>query len=200
MEAAEDKSQFGSAKFLAGYLIYKEIFVEPYIIDAGAGDGLTDSNSYYFLKNYPFKGLLIDVSEEIKKALVVYKNNPNVKIEQVGLAGDNYYYRILKSERDWRLNQIERSRKKTKNRTVKLSEIIKKRKINEIGVLSLDIENETTEVLQEIIAKDICPQTIIIEANTKEDKEEQKKTLKNKYNALNTFEVNTVWIRKDMNK
>lgn len=196
----EDKSQFGSAKWLADYLVKNQIYVEPIFVDAGAGDGIIDSNSYYFLNNFPYEGLLIDVSEElIGMARTLYKNNPGVTFAEVGLGGSIYPYRIESNDNDWRLDKIVRVRKSTGLLTEKLSTILRERYLNKIGVLSLDIELQTTEVLKELLDSGIYPETIIIEANSVSEFQKQKNILGIDYQLLNSFEVNYIYIRKDRN-
>lgn len=61
------------------FILKKIPDVPPFIVDIGANDGITNSNSRMLIEKYNFSALLIEpFSEAFKKLQHLYYNNPNV--------------------------------------------------------------------------------------------------------------------------
>jgi hypothetical protein len=210
-------SQFGEDQFLERYLVDNEIFIAPYIIDIGAGDGQTISNSRLFIEKYFYAGLLVDINEpQINEAKELYKDNPNVHCIVSGVSGQSGYYQIREAH-DWTLNSInwakfaqkgwKRSKTISEVVSVGTSELAKRNKMYEdrravedsrIGILSIDVEDRNTELVYDLISNTkIRPAVIIVEGNTAEEQSDQKLLLGDEYQLLTTLAVNQIFILKE---
>jgi hypothetical protein len=188
-------SQNGEDLFLEKYLIDNKIFINPVFVDIGAFDGISDSNSLLFQTKYGYTRHLVDANEKVLLAggdyeFINYKKGLFGALEII-----NY---------NWGLATVKTSKRKTKiyNKTcITLSEYYEKKgfdKVNDIGVLSLDIEgNEDLILLESFENSKVRPQIIIVEGNTKEAKTKLRNLLEKEYKEIAEISVNLIFIRKD---
>jgi len=184
-------SQFGEDKWIEDYLVNNQIYIPALVMDIGAGDGIEASNSRLFIEKYGYKGILIDGNaEQCAKAKDLYKDT-TIEIYNLLLA-DQRYKAKLKGEH-WTLGNLEKDDKG--KYTTKFSTWFKKQNIDQVGILSIDIENMTTTILRDIFDNlTIRPNILIIEGNTEKERMEQKEYLQRfSYALLHTIEVNQIF-------
>lgn len=191
-------SQFSEDDILEKYLVDNRIMIPPLVVDIGAGDGVTGSNSKLFIEKYNYKGILVEVDPAPYSNMeTLYKDNQNVKLINKAIDKTVHGYDISFSGY-WQLNRVIKNTK-SKNKTVKLSTLLKKEKANEIGILSLDTEGLDSDILEELLKNTtIRPWIIIIEGNHLEDQELQRKLLEGEYDLFKTINVNQIFTRKDI--
>lgn len=192
-------SQFGEDAFLEKYLTENQIYIEPLIIDIGAGDGETISNSRLLVTKYNYKAILIEPNREIAdKASRLYAENPNVVI--LNLFVDNKKGRgVLTDIPEWTLKSLKRSTAKGSVEIVTLSNLVRNLSLNRIGILSIDAEGCDTRILEEFLKNSrIRPEIIVIEGNNEEEKVAQAKLVEKDYDLLATLGVNQIFTRKGL--
>lgn len=80
----KDLSQFGQSTYLLKYLNYDSGF----FIEAGANDGIKQSNTYFYEIEKGWKGLLVEPN--YRQYVECKKNRPNSIVENYALVGDQY--------------------------------------------------------------------------------------------------------------
>ena len=200
----KDLSQSGESKWICDYLVARRIMVEPFIVDVGAGDGEYISNSRYVLQSFGYKGLMIEMNPVPFKALKrLYKDSENVECLQAAVAGKKYgYVAYDASETHWSLSTLKKSKSKKSKETMLLSEIFEEREIEEVGILSIDVEGLDTEILAELLkSSKVRPEIVIVEGNSPEEQAKQKDLLLEEYELLKVFKgVNQAFILKSSSK
>jgi FkbM family methyltransferase len=135
----------------------KKIERKRLVVDIGAADGLTGSNSRKLINEYGWNGILIEPLTTFYNFLMdLYSNNQNVSIYNVACSTTNQnsiiYYSDNQSKiglssllQETSLNQ--NLNKKQEVQTKKFNNIIK---IKEIDFLSLDTEGKYFDILKDI--------------------------------------------------
>ena len=182
----------------AMYIFYKKKF-PSFIVDVGAGDGLFLSNSRRFIEKYDFGGLMIEPSDEPFKDLnKLYKDNKKVKCLKKAMADKIFNYTMVPDDAwpkpHWTINQTVK-KKSSKRTTEKLSTIITRRRIREIGILSIDTEGYDTRIITEFIKNcDVRPHLIIIEKKTPGDEMGQRIALAEDYFLATSIQFNDIFL------
>lgn len=199
-------AQHGEDLMMLNYLIDNQYIINPVFVDIGAYDGYTMSNSRIFWEKYGWSLVLVDAnSEAVKKAEELYKNDDKVTVhhEYITLEGRGYGY--LPRQENWGLATVQVSGKKTKKynkKTKTLLQFLKELKLtkkDDIGILSIDIEGQETEILKNVLNElKVRPLLICIEGNTKKEKEKARKLLKKEYDEIGELNVNLIFSRKDI--
>lgn len=164
--------------------------LEPYLdieqgifIEAGANDGLRQSNTYYFEAIRGWRGLLIEPipslasqckenrpsSTVVNAALVApNRNSPTIQIENAGLmsaipsAYENAYYSAEAVETGRALQHI-RDQSTFKVPATTLSQLIEAAELPRIDLLSLDVEGYEIEALKGLDLQRHRPRFMCIE-------------------------------------
>jgi len=188
-------SQNGEDVFVEKYLIDNKIFINPVFLDIGAFDGISDSNSLLFQTKYGYTRHLVDANE---KVLLAGGDYEFINYEK-GLFGA---LEIING--NWGLATVKTSKRKTKiynKPCITLSQYYEKKgfkKVNDIGVLSLDIEgNEDLVLLESFENSKVRPQVIIVEGNSSIAKMRLRSLLEKEYKEIAEISVNLIFIRKD---
>lgn len=136
-----------------------------FFIEAGANDGLTQSNSYYFEFYKNWRGLLIEPIDELFEKCL-QNRSPRTFIENAALVSDSYHEKdieivytpgcnglmsvINNDNANARLAiAMEKGIKKT-TPALSLNKILSKHGINHIDILMLDVEGYEIETLKGI--------------------------------------------------
>jgi FkbM family methyltransferase len=186
-------SQFEEDKFIEEYCRNYGIKLHKTCIEIGASDGKTISNIRYFCLN-GFKGIYVEPIpiryEEIKKNTqgqdCIILNNAVVP------EGTDKEVKF-KIEPSFDFSHIDNDNYNLIVRGIYWSEIIKC--IQEVGILSIDIEGFETPILKDVLKSRIRPQFIIIESNlTTERTNQMKMLLRSNYYLMKMKSKNNVWM------
>jgi glycosyltransferase involved in cell wall biosynthesis len=197
------KGQHGEAQWLADYLVSNEIYVKPVVVDVGAGDGVTMSNSQLFIEKYGYKGYLIDANKtQLAKAAEHYNGVKNIRGEECEVEFDGSmvagkrYRAVLTPSGEWPTWHVSKSDKKGDEYTTVLSKLVKGWKIEHIGIMNIDVEGLDTEIAKQYLGtKSPKPEVIIIEGNTEKERSEQSEIItKAGYTLIHTANVNQIFI------
>jgi len=149
-----------------------------FFIEAGANDGLTQSNSYFFEFYKNWKGLLVEPIDDISKRCI-QNRSPNTIVENYALVSDSYsdkeidmiYTPIcngLMSIVDGKNAHLQLAKAQEKGIRKKvpvctLNHLLKKHGIEKIDLLILDIEGHEIEALKGIDFEKHKPEYMLIE-------------------------------------
>ncbi|MDJ0728377.1 MAG: FkbM family methyltransferase [Crocosphaera sp.] len=163
-------------------------FGRGFFIEAGANDGIAQSNTLYFEKNWQWKGILIEPIPELAEKCKV--NRPNCIVENCALVPfdydqtdiDMYYCNLVsmvkgaqKTEEaelqhikmGCEVQQIKSYELKVPART--LTSILDQYGVENIDLLSLDVEGFELNVLKGLDFKRYQPNFLLIEARYREE-------------------------------
>lgn len=186
-------SQHGEDKFIEDYLINNNFIVPPLFLDIGAYDGITFSNSKLFEEKYGWKRVMVDAKEEeITKIGGFYEFISPNKGEYA-----DFHFEAEK----WGLAHIIPNTKGEGKKCITLSEFCSRENIEEIGILSIDIEGREIECVEELFKNTtIRPFIICIEGNSAEEKTKIRESLSKEYTEIKELNVNLIFVLKDRNK
>ena len=166
---------------LSKYLNYSDGF----FIEAGANNGIDQSNTYLFEREFGWKGLLIEPNSI--KFNECKNNRPNSIVENCALVSENYKDDFIKGnfneikdgeslmamivdDGDWVDNDltIRKSYRKNYRQIVSvpattLTSLLKKYDVNKIDFFSLDVEGYELSVLNGLDFEQFRPSYILIE-------------------------------------
>ena len=152
-----------------------------FFVEAGANNGVKQSNTYYFEKYFGWKGLLIEAIPTLAEECLT--NRPNCLVENCALVS-RYYSKttidihycnlmsIIDNEFIKASEHIQAGKKfLSKDETdykitvpaKTLTSVLEKYKIKKIDLLSLDVEGYEVEVLQGINFNIFLPKFLLIE-------------------------------------
>jgi len=162
-----------------------------FFVEAGANDGIAQSNTLYFEKKYKWRGILVEAIPEL--ASKARKNRPGAIVEEAALVSETYnkdtitmrYGRLMsvvsggmksKLEEDEHIHKA----KEIKNietysvevKTSTLTKILDKNRVTKIDFLSLDIEGYELQALLGLDMKRFRPRYILVEARYKNEIDE----------------------------
>lgn len=161
-------------------------FRKGYFIEAGANDGLSQSNTAFFERYLGWRGLLIEPIPSLAAKCRV--NRPKAKIEQCALVAGDYRERTVDIRYCNLMSLVPGARgsaeadeahietglqflapgEETYTVSVPartLQEVIQQHRVSHVDLLSLDVEGYEAEVLRGIDFTTIAPRYILVEAN-----------------------------------
>lgn len=153
------------------------------ILDIGANDGITYSNSRMFIETYNWSAVLIEPTKEcVDKLNVLYSDNDRVEIFPYAIDKTESLIEIFTGNmgKDGSINQVSTIHKhekhywETKNvvygseiiNTIPLIDILKKTNHTYFDVVSIDTEGSDCDVLEQIFECGLLPEFIIFEHNS----------------------------------
>src|SRR5438128_8332788 len=123
-------------------------------VDVGAGDGRHCSNSLAFIE-IGWEAVLIDgLQMNINKCSKLHIGRPFVKCIQAVLSDKEEQVNFELDNRFWALSSVDYV-KQANVTTVTLSSILRRYKVNKIGIASIDIEGQETKILEDMINNNI---------------------------------------------
>ncbi len=169
---------------LLSYLNFKRGF----FIEAGANDGISQSNTLLFEKKLKWKGLLIEPIPELAVSCKI--NRPGCIVENYALVPFDYPEKeiemrysnlmsLVKGAMGSEREEIEHVQKGCEIQDVityeirvpvaTLTALLEKHKISKIDLLSLDVEGYELSVLKGIDFRKFKPRFILVEARFKQE-------------------------------
>ena len=163
-------------------------FNNGFFIEAGANDGISQSNTCLYEKEYGWNGLLIEPNPS--KCLQCKNNRPNSIVENYALVSRNYEYDFIDGdfdhedyngslmsmvldEGDWCDDVMKNSQKHRKENTnivevpaITLDKLLEKHNIKKIDFFSLDVEGYEISVLNGFDIEKFLPTYMLIETTT----------------------------------
>jgi len=178
------------AAFELDYKLQKYLnFKSGFFIEAGANNGITQSNSLYFEKYLKWNGLLVEPIPDL--AAQCKTNRPNCIVENYALVHFDYkesnikmhYCDLMslvegamktKSEQEEHINSgLECQRINNSYeivvKTTTLTKLLDKYKISKIDFFSLDVEGYELSVLKGLDLDKYCPTYMLIEARYRDE-------------------------------
>lgn len=169
-------------KKLAKYLDFEGGF----FIEAGANDGYTQSNTYYFEKSKAWRGVLVEGIPQLYKACK--KNRPNSKVFNCALVADGYAQESITMHYADLMSMVDGAMPSQQEQTSHISKGLEIQRLNKtysvevsartlesvldsiedlpdvIDLFSLDVEGYELNVLKGINLKKYRPKYILVEA------------------------------------
>ncbi len=154
-------------------------------VEAGANDGLNQSNSLYFEKYYGWHGLLVEPIPEL--AAQCRRNRRKCIVENFALVSSDYdlptvemtYCGLMSTVRGAMEDEQGHVRRGSEVQKIEprevsvpaitLTELLVRNKFDRINLLSLDVEGYELSVLQGLDMDRFCPDLMMIECRDREE-------------------------------
>jgi FkbM family methyltransferase len=165
-------------------------FENGFFIEAGANDGLSQSNTALYEFEYGWKGLLVEPNP--KKCFECKKRRINSIVENYALVSDNYtddyiegnfdetgYSESLTSlvydKGDWCDSHLQIHKEQIKNNLIKvpaitLNKLLEKHNVDRVDFISLDVEGYEISVLNGFDLDKYNPKYFLIETTNLENR------------------------------
>ena len=174
-------SQYKEEEFFDSFFNNKE---EGFLVDVGAADGVTNSNSRHLILNKKWKGILVEPHPEyFKKLELLYNDNLNIKLlNNAAFKEETVLPFYIYDDRNVDSGQVSTISEQFKNRvinrfgdgyskvvniqTLKLSTILKD--ITHIDFLSIDCEGVDIDVINSHDFSKVRPKLIGLEHSMEE--------------------------------
>ncbi len=166
-------------------------FKNGYFVDVGAHDGITFNNTYRFEKYYGWSGINIEPIPNVFKTLV--QNRPKSHNLNVAISDNELIAKFIESEADMESGLVESmdpvqlekiyqraNSKKFSVKTQLLKNILNEYGIQNINLLSIDVEGAEVGVIKSIDFDEVFIDVIMFESNDyyETTKEKNKEILK----------------------
>lgn len=196
-------SQHGEDLFIMSYISSNNLNIPKLVVEAGALDGKTNSNSLSFIEQ-GWRGIVIEPNPvSYEKLYRLHKHNSTVATKQAAIV-DTPYDKTVNLEVNLKMpghTKVVEHETEVKVLGYSLTSLVNTTAQYRvygyrIGILSLDLEGGEDACFPDIIALQPC--FLIIEANNEDARQRQVKALSKHYTELKRMNVNTIWIRKDI--
>jgi FkbM family methyltransferase len=203
-----DTSQSGEGEIISRLI--SEYHCEQFLVDVGAHDGLSISNSFPLVEA-GWRAILIEPAPAVfAKLQQVHRDRPNVTCLQmacsnstgeadlyVGYDGeDGFYSTLCRDENNWFGKA--RSQRFIRVKTETLTDILRRHKApNVFGLLLVDTEGLDFEVLDGLDLSQFRPTVIVTEEyewNTDKHAAKYSLLIKNGFSLVQKIGCNTIWV------
>jgi len=185
-----DFSQHKESTFLYNYIKKNNVNLPNTFVDIGSHDGVTNSNSRLF-QNNGFYCIYFEPNPLLFSRLVGNTIKYNEK-EIYNLAVSDKFGKVKFNIVTKKNFEGHSSIDENGNHSV-IAVSLKSIWDKEIGILDIDAEGHDTKILKNIIDGGIRPHFVIIESNSKEERQKQVNILTEEYELIHTIKVNTIW-------
>ena len=148
---------------------------KTFYIEVGANDGITQSNTFFLEKKYKAKGMLIEASPSLYEKCFIYRSKQNI-IENYALVSPSYKKEFVKlifgnlftTQSKLNTDRLEHAKKGVIRKlpirkflglpkdqvynffapAITLNNLIEKHSINNVDLLSLDVEGDELSILE----------------------------------------------------
>jgi FkbM family methyltransferase len=205
-QITQDTSQHGESAYLRTLVSPDS---PPYVVDVGAYDGRTMSNSYYFIQKLGWKGLLVEpLPANFELLTALYKDKPSVicvnkaisdsaGIQKLYVGTHGSVSTLCTDDHEW--FREHRTEQTIDIETDTLTNLLSQHQFpKDISLLSIDTEGLDYEVLTSLDFSRFQPRVIITEeygGNPDKLKKKHQLLIDNGYRLVNTLATNTIWLR-----
>lgn len=149
-------------------------FKDGFYIEAGANDGITQSNTKYFEETLNWTGLLVEPSQAAYEKLIL--NRPNNFHRKACLVANDFTQTSIRGDFDGSLmSSIEGIRRSSASLSevpcLRLGDILDELKVEKVDFFSLDTEGYELEVLKGLNLAKHHPRFILVEVYKKQKKD-----------------------------
>jgi FkbM family methyltransferase len=184
------------------------------ILDIGANDGITYSNSRMFIEKYDWKAVLIEPTKKCVNILnELYSSDSNVEIFPYAIDKNEGNVEIFTGNigKEGSINQVSTIHTHEKEyweskevvydseiiNTIPLSKILEQTKHIYFDIVSIDTEGSDCEVLEQVFECGLLPEFIIFEHNSNKPVLNRLDViLANRYETIASNSINSVLKRK----
>lgn len=186
-------------EYLFNLINAKGLTIPPYFVEIGACDGIHISNCRLFAEN-GWGGIFVEPNAHYFGQLEQnYEHRQDILTIQAAVsdhAGIETFYRYpnnvdLSGLHEKPLYSVYYA---DKVKIVEAANLTQK----EVGIMSIDVEGHEQVILKNLFTLKKYPCIMIVESNTMQDRKEQIELLNEHYHLLNVFDINTIWIRRDL--
>lgn len=154
--------QYREDYYIWDWFVTNKVTPNRFLIDIGCGDGRHHSNSFYFLYNEGFSGMLIDGNkEQLDKCSSLYSDRKDITTHHALLA-DKRFNGSLSGGTGWSTQSL--SKDKNGMQTNLVTDFINSN-TRPADIVSIDIEGYSLPIMQDILLIGYTPTFIIVEAN-----------------------------------
>lgn len=183
--------------------------VNGFYIECGANDGVTDSISYYFEKNYNWKGILVEPQHELMEKCKKVRSAANKFIEK-GLGDKNIKLEMTIDVNnldngsfdlsDAHISELKRlgfgkEFRKEVIDVISYPTLINRNKIKHIDLAIFDVEGYENRILRSMMKSEILPDVLVVEHDWS-SLQELIDIVEPKYKVFNKFPHDIIFIRK----
>lgn len=142
-----------------------------FFIEAGANDGISQSNTYELENNYNWKGILVEPS--YNAYIQCLKNRKNSKVFNFCLVSENYENEYINGDFDGNLmSSVDGKRRNITPssivKTITIKKLLQIEKISHVDFFSLDTEGYEYEILKGIDFSKVLIKNFLIEIYEKD--------------------------------
>jgi FkbM family methyltransferase len=203
-----DTSQSGEGEIISRLI--SEYICEPFLVDVGAHDGVSISNSFPLVEA-GWRAILIEPAPAVfSKLLETYRGRPDVTCLQLACSNstgeadlyfgsdgeDGFLSTLCKDQNDW--FSWARSQNFIRVKTETLTDILRRHNApNVFGLLLVDTEGLDFEVLDGLDFSQFRPTIIVTEEyewNTDKHAAKYSLLIKNGFSLVQKIGSNTIWI------
>ena len=204
-------SQHGEDSIIFNLLKELEFNHPGTLLDIGANDGITYSNSRMFIETLGWGGILIEPTTNCAESLnSLYFDNNNIDVFNVAIAEEDGETTIfLGSLHNEGVNQVSTLNEVEKNywernrnvryeseivKTSTLKTILSQSKFKSFDIISIDTEGKDLEILKQVVENNLQPLFIIFEYNDNNDVlRNADALLGNGYSKIHTNGINAIY-------
>jgi FkbM family methyltransferase len=170
MKITEDVSQWQTVPKIIEWIESKSISLHPFVVDIGASDGKLNSNSWTFIRDNDWRGILVEPNPQAANRAVCNYSDLLGSVVIVPCAISDYegeaYLNVPSDPEHEQLGSlVQKFDTSVKINTILPNTLVQNYDIKDVGVLSVDTEGHDLAVLTSWMkTTSVRPQVIITES------------------------------------